>query len=98
MDCVCGRMSQFLFDSEGTQIGFVLEGGTEVRFWVSPANCASVQDVAAVGSLLEVEGDLRSGEHGKKYLQAALITNKDSRRTAGLPAPMFTAHARMLRR
>lgn len=88
MHSVDGRVSKLLYDSMGFLHGFVLGRGQEVRFWVSHANVGAVTAILTIGSRVEAQGDLRSDGGAEQYLQAALITNLDSRRTASLPAPV----------
>ncbi len=88
MQSVDGRVSKFLYDSMGFLNGLVLDRGQEVHFWVTHANVGAVTEIVTLGSRVEAQGDLRSDNGGEEYLQAALITNLDSKRTASLPAPV----------
>jgi len=96
MQCIDGKVSKLLYDSMGVLNGFVLSRGQEVRFWVSHANVSAITKIVTIGSRLEVQGDLQRDRAGEEYLQAALITNLDSKRTASLPAPMCLGKPGML--
>jgi hypothetical protein len=88
MESVSGTVSRFLHDEARHVMGFVLDDGREVRFWVSYANVATFEAIARLGSRLAVAGDSRTDRCGKNYLHAALITNLDLNQTASLPAPV----------
>jgi len=96
MHSVDGRVSKFLCDSMGFVNGSVLDRGQEVRFWASHANVGAVTEILTIGSRVEVRGDVRSAAGEEDYLQAALITNLDSKRTASLPAPVCLGKPGML--
>lgn len=96
MQSIDGKVSKFLYNSMGFLNGFVLGRGQEIRFWVSHANVGAVTETVTVGSRVEVQGDLRRDADGEEYLQAALIANLDSRRTASLPAPVCLGKPGML--
>jgi len=96
MQSLDGKVSKFLYNSMGFLSGFVLGRGQEIRFWVSHANVGAVTGTVTIGSRVEAQGDLRRDDEGEEYLQAALITNLDSRRTASLPAPVSPGKPGML--
>lgn len=96
MHCVDGRVSKFLYDPSGSLKGFLLGRGQEVHFWVTHVNVNAVRQIVTISSRVEAQGDLQSDAGGQVYLQAALVTNLDSKRTASLPAPVCLGKPGML--
>jgi hypothetical protein len=86
MKSIEGQVSKFLYSPIKALHGFLLGRGQEVRFRVTPESTNAVTELITIGSRVEVHGDLRSDALGEGYLQATLITNLDSKRTASLPA------------
>jgi hypothetical protein len=87
MQCVEGEVSVFLYDTDGRLQGFLLRLGQRVRFCVTFGNIGAVRQVVTIGCYVEVQGDLRTDRVGDEYMQATLIRNLDSTRTARFPAP-----------
>jgi hypothetical protein len=87
MQSVEGEVSMFLYDTEGRLQGFLLRLGQRVRFCVTLENTGTVREIVTTGSQVEVQGDLRTDRVGDEYMQATLIRNLDSKRTATFPAP-----------
>src|ERR1700758_3886959 len=96
MQSIDGKVSKFSYNSMGIVSGFVLGRGQEIRFWLSHANVSVVCELVTIGSRVEVQGDLRIDAAGDEYLQAALVTNLDSRQTASLPVPVCLSRPGML--
>jgi hypothetical protein len=96
MQTVDGKVSKFLYNASGILNGFVLGRGQEIRFWISDANVGAVTETMTVGSRVEIQGDLQRNVAEEEYLQAALVTNLDSKRTASLPAPVCLGKPGML--
>lgn len=94
MQILCGKVIEFLHDALGRVNGFVLGRGEQVRFL--PNQIDLVTAIVKINSRIEISGDLRKDSVGEKYLEAALITNVDSRRTASLPASVCLGKPGML--
>ena len=77
----------FLYDTDGRLQGFLLRLGQRVRFCGTLGNNSAVRQVVTTGSQVEVQGDLRTDRVGDEYMQATLIRNLESKRTARFPAP-----------
>ena len=86
MICVTGRISEFLRDMNGEIRGMLLDDGREIRFSVALGHLGS--PIIKEGSLVGIEGDHRCDEFPEGYLQAILIKNLDSGKSATLPAPI----------
>jgi hypothetical protein len=84
MQSIAGQVSAFLHDSRGEIQGLLLNGGQVVRFPVDQSHLVAL--VINIGSHVAVEGLFRSGNPAA-YLEAALITNLDSRRSVTFLAP-----------
>jgi hypothetical protein len=89
MQSAFGKICEILHDPAGNPVAFLLDGRLEVRFWACHANFAAVAATAIPGSYVEVLGDLRTDDGDRKYLLAALITNRSLRRTISLPTPVY---------
>ena len=84
MQSIAGQVSAFLRDSRGEIQGLLLNGGQVVRFPEDQSHLVTL--VINIGSHVAVEGLFRSGNQAA-YLEAALITNLDSKRSATFSAP-----------
>jgi hypothetical protein len=88
MQVVSGRLSKFLRDQASQLIGFVLDRGQEVRFWLTDANVRAITKILTIGSRVEVQGDFHCERVGEEYFQAALVSNLDSKQTVSVLAPV----------
>jgi len=95
MKIVSGKLTKFLKDKAGLVAGILLDRGQEIRFWATSANVLAITEAVAIGSRVEIQGDLRIKETGREYLQAALVTNLDSKRTVSMLAPVHLGKPRM---
>jgi hypothetical protein len=77
-----GKVRKFLRGPAGEVNGFVLDRGLDIRF---PSKESSrVQATTTIGSRVEVHGRMRHGSTIDSYLDAAVIVNRDSKRTVNL--------------
>jgi hypothetical protein len=96
MQFVDGRVSMFLYGTNGMLKGFLLGRGKEVRFCVTRENVRAVRQIATMSSQVEAQCDLETDAAGEQYLQALQITNLDSKRSASLPASICQGKSGML--
>ena len=88
MKSVSGKVVRFLHHRPDQVSGFILDRGQEVRFWLTSSNAAGISALLALGSQVEVQGDLREEGSAGEYFQAALITNLDSKKSLSVLAPV----------
>lgn len=88
MKSVSGKVIRFLHHRPDQVSGFILDRGQEVRFWLTSSNAAGISALLALGSQVEVQGDLREEGSAGEYFQAALITNLDSNKSLSVLAPV----------
>ncbi len=94
MQSIFGKVTGILRDALGRVDGLILEGGEELRS--SAAQLDRIVAIVTPGSRIELTGDLQLGSEERVVLNAAHLTNLDSKQTLALPAPVCLGKPGML--